>query len=150
MNKSLQSALVKICMTIQNVACLSHHCLHCWNTLPTASQSSHPLFDFHKCSATVNECQWAQFFLHGGNRLCTFASMSDANLSDCPSSAICQMAARHNGTFVGMFSLYCHTPTSASDIVSQRNKIGGITFRTALVFHLTCTRWYALCSGWLI
>jgi len=115
-----------------------------FHTIVSTAETHYPLphspHIHYLISINVNECQWAQFFLHGGNRLCTFASMSDANLSDCPSSAICQMAARHNGTFVGMFSLYCHTPTSASDIVSQRNKIGGITFRTALVFHLTCTR----------
>jgi len=30
MNKSMHAMLVKICMAIQNVACLSWHCHHCW------------------------------------------------------------------------------------------------------------------------
>ena len=36
-------------------------------------------------------------------------SMSDASLSDCPSSAICCMATKCNGTLVGRFIFYCRT-----------------------------------------
>ena len=39
--------------------------------------------------------------------ICT--STSDAILSDCPSAAICYMAATCNGMLVGRFSLYSHT-----------------------------------------
>ena len=37
--------------------------------------------------------------------------MSDAVLSDCPSSAICHTATTHNGILVGRFNLYCNTPS---------------------------------------
>ena len=79
MNKSRHVRLVKICMAVWNVACLSHRCHHCWNGTTTASLCSHPLFGLcerlfglHKCS--VNECQWVPFFPHGGIQRHPFAS----------------------------------------------------------------------------
>ena len=47
MNKTLHTMLVKICMAVQNAACFSHPCHHCWNTPPTASLCSYPQFDLH-------------------------------------------------------------------------------------------------------
>lgn len=58
MNKNLHDMLVNISMAVWNVACLSHHCCHCWNQPSTASQCWHPLFDLHKHSESTNECQW--------------------------------------------------------------------------------------------
>ena len=55
--------LVKICMVIQIAACFSHCRFHCWNTATNASLCSHPLVCLHQCSASVNKCQWVQFFL---------------------------------------------------------------------------------------
>jgi hypothetical protein len=46
----------------QNVACFSHHRRHCWNTPPTVSLCPHPLFGLCKCSASIDDCQWVQFF----------------------------------------------------------------------------------------
>jgi len=46
----------------------------------------------------------------------------NAILSDCPSAAICRMVTKWNGIFVGIFNLYCHIPTSASDVMSQRKQ----------------------------
>ena len=60
--------------------------------------------------------------------ICT--SISDIILSDCPSAAICHMATKRNGILVGRFNLYCHT--TASGVVGQQNKVGGITFGAAL------------------
>ena len=73
------------------------------------------------------------FFPQGGIRSLIFASistsMSDAILSECPSAAICHMAPN-----VGEGSTSAAIPpTSASDSVGQHNKIGGITFRAALI-----------------
>ena len=51
-----------MCIAIQNVACLSHHCCNCWNSPPTASLYSHPLFGLYKHSTRVSECPWLQFF----------------------------------------------------------------------------------------
>ena len=64
----------KILMAIWSMACLSHCYGHCWNTQPTASLCSHPMFDLQKCLASVNECEWVSFFQHGGIQWHTFAS----------------------------------------------------------------------------
>jgi len=42
-NRSLQVALIKICMAIRNVACLSRHRHHCCSAAPTVSLRSHTL-----------------------------------------------------------------------------------------------------------
>ena len=124
-NKSLHTALIKVCVAIWNMACISHCCYCCWNTPPAASLCSHPLFDLHKRSASINRCQWGHFFRMEH----TF--MSDAILSDCPSAAIYHTATACNGILVGRFNLYCHyhqhppTPSSWS---------GGITLRAALLY----------------
>ena len=39
-------------------------CHHCWKTPLATSPRSHLLFGIHKCSASVNECQWVRFFPH--------------------------------------------------------------------------------------
>jgi len=39
---------------------------------PTTSLCSHPLFGLHKHSTGINECQWVQFFPHGGIQWNTF------------------------------------------------------------------------------
>ena len=54
MNKSLHTALVQICTRGSDS--------HWWNAPPTASLCSQPLFSLHKCSASVDECQWVPFF----------------------------------------------------------------------------------------
>ena len=51
------------------------HCCHCWNTLPTASPCSHPLFGLCRCSASVHECQWVPCFPHGGIKLTRISFM---------------------------------------------------------------------------
>ena len=44
-----------------------------WNTSPTISLDSHPLFGLQECSAIIDECQWVPFFPHGGIQWHTFA-----------------------------------------------------------------------------
>ena len=101
---------------------------------PTVPLCSQPLVGLQEPSASIHECQWVPFFFpQGGIRSLIFASistsMSDAILSECPSAAICHMAPN-----VGEGSTSAAIPpTSASDSVGQHNKIGGITFRAALI-----------------
>ena len=113
MNKSLHIMLVKICMAIRIVACLLCCCHHCWNAPLAASLHSDPLVGLHQHSASINKCQWEQFFLHGGIKWHPFwfirTSMSEAIWSGCPSAAICHTATKHYGILVGRFNLYCHT-----------------------------------------
>ena len=103
--------LHQLCMAIRNVACLSHPCHHCWNTPPTASLCSHPLFGLQKFSASINECQWAPSFLHGEIHFYTFFlyALPDTILSDYSFAAIFHMATECNGILVGRFNLCCHT-----------------------------------------
>jgi len=54
-NSVQQFVMWQLYMTIQNMACLSHHCHQCFNALPITSLCSHPLFGFQKCSASVSE-----------------------------------------------------------------------------------------------
>ena len=45
----------------------------------------------------------------------------------------CHTGTKWNGILVGRFTLYATLQTSASNIVGQQNKIGGITFGAALI-----------------
>ena len=59
--------------------------------------------------------------------------MSDAILLDCPSAAVCHMAAKCNVILVEMFNLYCCTTNIHLDVMGQHHKIEGITFGAALM-----------------
>jgi len=72
--KTLHLVMWELCVTIQNVVSLSCHCCYWINALLTASLCQHPLFVLHKCSASIHEFQWVQFFLHRGITLHTFSS----------------------------------------------------------------------------
>ena len=87
--------------------------LYCsWNTPPTASLCSHPLFGLCKHSESISEFKWVPFFLCGGIQFHPFASA----VLPCQ-AAFCQTAPlllpvtqqQHLTIFVGRFNLYCHT-----------------------------------------
>ena len=111
MNKSPSAVLIKI-YTSRGYLLLLLPLLKC-TTCP--SLWSYPLFGLHKCSANTDECQWCNFFCmkeFSHTPLCSIStSMSDVNLSDCPSAAICRMATKWNGMLVGRFNIYYH-PTN--------------------------------------
>ena len=101
------------------------------------SLCSHPLFGLHKCSVSVDECQWVPLFPHEGIQWHTFAS--SALLCQTP---FCQTAPLlHSVTQQPHITEYWSEgstsiaipPTSASDVVGQRYKIQGIIFKAALV-----------------
>ena len=126
-NRSLHTMLIKMCVAVWNVTCLSHRCHHCWNAVPFTSLCLHPLFGLYKCFASVIECQWVQFFMHGWIWFHIFALCSlpcqMAIVSDCPYAAICHRAAKCNGILVGGFNLCCHNhqqlPLSWANIMKQ-------------------------------
>ena len=60
--------------------------------------------------------------------------MSDIVLSDCPSAAICHMEAKCNRILLGKLNLYCCVPPSASDVMGQHNKKGGIPLRASHIY----------------
>ena len=119
----------QLSMAIWNMAHLSHCCHCCWNAPPATSLCSHPLFGFHKRSASVNECWWGPFFSSWRNSVSHLYSIhtstSDTIPSDCPSAAVCHTAIKCHGILVGRLSLYCYT----TDI------IGCITFGAALIVY---------------
>jgi len=97
----------------------------------TTSLCSHPLFGLYKHSASTNERQWVLRFLHGGIQLHTFAS----SITPCPmpfsqSTSLLPSIAELLNAMEYWSEGSASTaipPTSASDIVGQHNKIGGIT-----------------------
>ena len=85
----------------------------------------------------MNVCG-CHFFLQGGSvtHLCFIRTpMSDAVLSGCRSAAIAQQWNVTEYWWEGSTSS-ASTPTSASDVMGQQCKIGGVTSGAALVYHL--------------
>ena len=88
----------------------------------TTSLCLHPLFGLDKHSASNSECQCMTFFIHEGTKWHTL--MSDTILSECPSAVICHTTTKCNRMLAERFNL----PISASEVLGQHNKRGGITF----------------------
>ena len=131
LNKSLHAANLTICMAVQNVPCLPCCCHHCWNTPPTASLCSRPLVGLHKCSTSIDECQWVPFFFsHGGIQWHTFASYAlPCQMPSCQTApllpSVIQLQHVTGYWWEGSTSTAI-PPASASDVVSQYHKTGGI------------------------
>ena len=80
-------------------------------------------------------------------------SLSDGILSDCPSAAICHTATKCKGILARRFHLTVTPPTPASDIVVQHNKMGGITYKAALIHYVQISTYTYLlilcvCGTW--
>ena len=114
MNKSLHAALIKICTAIWNMACLSF-------TVTTAEMHHLPLCcaqSHHLVSINVQQ-----------------ASMSATGF--CQTTPLLpSVSQQQNGTecWWECSASTAIPPKSASDIVSQHNKTGDITFRAALMY----------------
>ena len=120
MNKSLYSALIKICISGGDLLLLLP-LLKCTTTTSVCSQ---PLLGLRKHSANISECQLVPIFPHGG----------DTILSDCPSAAICHTATICNRILVGkLLPYYQHLHLMLWANVKKK-KIGGITFGAALIY----------------
>jgi len=88
------------------------HCQHCWNAPPTTSLYSQPLFgliNVQQAWMNVSSCSFSHMRSSVAHLCSIHTSMSDAILSDRPSAAIHHTATVCNGTFVGRFTLYCHS-----------------------------------------
>mgnify|MGYP001853061509 CR=1 FL=1 len=119
MNKSLHAMLIKIHTSRGDP--LSLLPLLKWIT---TSLCTHPLFDLYKHSANVKRWKQAQFFSSWRNSMTStcfiHSSMSDTILE----------------WNIGGKPLLPLTSTSAFDTVSQYDKIGGITFKAALIIYM--------------
>ena len=95
---------------------------------------SHPCFGLHKCFASVDECQWVQFFFfpRGGMlhpRFCVRHHFVRLPLH-------CHLLHGNKNIMEYRWEGSTSTaipPTSDSDIVGQHSKIGEITFRAVLI-----------------
>jgi len=141
----------QLCMAFWNVACLSHGCCHCWNTLPTTSLS-HCTHTHWLAFINVHGCQWVSFFSTWRNsmtHLCpTHISMSDALLSDCPSAAISHTARTRSSMLDRRFNLYCHNSNIHLWRRGKQNKISSTTFKGALIDN-TSTIWHPRSNSWV-
>ena len=85
----------------------------------------------------MNECQWVQFFLHRGVHLHPFASYAlPCQIPFCQTAPLLPSVTwQQNGTecWLEGSTSAAIPPTSTSVVMGQHNKIGGITFRAALV-----------------
>ena len=115
-------------------------CLHCWNA-PSTFHCAHihclVSINVQQASTNVTGCH---FFLHGGIQFHLFASYA----------LPCQTSFSHAALLLPSVSWQQNVmeywwegstsiaipPTPTSDIVGQRNKIGGITFGAALGYKM--------------
>jgi hypothetical protein len=109
-------------------SCLSHNCLYCWNTPPTASLCSHPLFDLRKRSVSVDKCVRVCIHMKEFNDTSAQTFLSGTNFSDCPSAEVCGNAKQPTKYWREGSTSTAIPPASASSVVDQCNKIGDITF----------------------
>ena len=125
------------------------HCRHCWRTQPTTSLCSHALFGLHNRSASVNECWWVPFFLHGGIKFIRLHMIASSALPYqmpfCQTAPLLPSVMQQQNVMEYCWEGSASTAvpaTSASDIVGQHHKIGSITLRAALVLAQQCSRIY--------
>jgi hypothetical protein len=124
---SRKSRTAESCAGLPGTWCVSHHHHHCRNELPTASLCSHPLFDLHKRSASVNECQCVHIEEFNDTRLLRMhfhVRHHFARLLLCCS----HMATKLTNYWQEGSSSTAIPPASTSKVVGQHIKIGGINF----------------------
>jgi len=110
---------------------------HCWNTPPTTSLRSHPLFGLYKHSSSVNEYQWMQYISHGGVQWHTFVSYAPPcqTLLCQRASLLSSVTQQQNIIFMRRFNLYCYTTNICLWLMDQHSKIGGTIFGAALFYE---------------
>ena len=106
MNKSLCAMIIKICLSGGDpssvaIAVMQHllppcALIHCWVSINIQQVSMNvTAWKFSAWSAVTHLC-----FIR--------SSLSDTDVSECPSAAIWHTAIRRNGILVGRYNHYCH------------------------------------------
>ena len=106
--QELHAALIKICTSATDPLWLLPMLKHTIHNLTVLTATA----GLHKCSSSIDECQWVPFLLHRGVPLhnCSIlTSRSDTILSNCLSAAIHHMATKRNRMLVGRFKPFCHS-----------------------------------------
>ena len=141
----------------QEPACHTHTNLHQWrwSTVPVAPAEMHqrpPLcahihYLVSMWSATVDECHWLPFFPHRGNQWHTFASyVLPFQMPFCQTTTLLPSVAwqQYITKYWREGSTSTTIPlTSTSEFMGQHNNVGGITFRTTIVWFI-----WSLLSLW--
>ena len=133
MNKSLHATLISTRRgdPLSLLPLLEHTIMpHCWN----------PLFGLHKCSVSISECQWMQFFPRGGIQCHIFASSAlPCQTPYCQSAPLLPSVTWQQNGVEYWWECSASTaisPSSTADVMGQHNKIWGITFRAGLIDYI--------------
>ena len=98
-----------------------------------------PLFELHEHPESIDECQWVPFIPHGGIEWHTFASYAlPCQMPFCQSASLLPAATQQQDVTEDWWKGSTSTvipPIFTSDVTGYHNKIGGITFGAALIFH---------------
>jgi len=149
MNKSLHVVPVKNKQKTAQVEMT--HCQRCWKTPSAAALCSHQLCGLHKCLASTDECQWVPVFLHGGNQWRIFVLyVLPCQMPFCQTAHLLPSAVKQQNVidywWEGSASAFI-PPTSDSDVVGQRNIVGGITFGATLMHSILLSYMYQWNKG---
>lgn len=134
----------QLCMAILNMACLSCHCHHYWNAPPTALLRSYPLLvsiNVQQVLMNVNESNFFPVRKNSIPHLCFIqTSLSDAIFCQTTPLLLSVTWQQYKKEYWWEGSFSPAIPPSASDVVSQYNKIGGVTFAFALILWEDCVQ----------
>jgi len=117
----------------------SHCCYPCWNSSLTILLCQHLLLDFHKSSASTNECQWVKFFLHGWTHEFNSTLLLHMHFyvrHHFFRLLLCLHLSQNITEYWLESSIFTTIPpTSVSDVMGQYLKISIITFKTSLLYR---------------
>ena len=106
----------------------------CQNAPPTTSLCSYALFGIHNHLASVEECQWVQFFPHKVIQFHTFSSYTlPCQMLFCQTAPLLPSVSQQQNVTEYWWDQTAIALTSISDTVVWCNKMGGITFEAAFI-----------------
>ena len=117
------------------------HCPYCWNAPSTTSLYLHLLFGLHQHSASINKCQWEQFFFAWRNKVTPLLIHTYFHVrSHLVRLSLCCHLSHSNKTLwnIGgkvqpLLPYYQHLPQML--VMCQNINIKGTTFRAGLVYY---------------
>jgi len=119
------------------MACLSCQCQHSWNTTPTTSLCSHPLFGLQQAVKNVTGCHFFQME--------EFEDTFSSYTLPCQTAPLLPSVSWQQNVMEYWWEGSTSTTSNAtaiplissSDVVGQHDKIGGVIFGLALITSVT-------------
>jgi len=119
------------------MACLSCQCHHCWDTPPTTSLCSHPLFGLQQAVKNVTGCHFFQME--------EFEDTFSSYTLPCQTAPLLPSVSWQQNVMEYWWEGSTSTTSNAtaiplissSDVVGQHDKIGGVIFGLALITSVT-------------